>query len=152
MSISSDVLHRWPRSVPILDNGTPLLPPAQICPFYGWSGPSSNTWFPGPTRILSPNGISIGASATVFAGLTSVTTDDKPRYTLSVTIGRIYVRSTAMRPNNNSIKIQSTKCNAYKCLKILNENDSRHVISRANIKGMCGALEHLARPRELIDA
>jgi len=30
-----------------------------------------NTWFPGPTRVLNLNGISIGA--TVFAGLNSVT-------------------------------------------------------------------------------
>jgi len=31
----------------------------------------SNTWFPGPTRFLNPNGISIGSA--VFAELTSVT-------------------------------------------------------------------------------
>jgi len=37
----------------------------------GRSGPPSNTWFPGPTQVLNPNGISIGAA--VFAGLTSVT-------------------------------------------------------------------------------
>jgi len=35
------------------------------------SGPTSNTWFPGSTRILSQNGFSIGSA--VFAGLTSVT-------------------------------------------------------------------------------
>ena len=45
------------------------------CPFpLGGSGPPSNTWFPGPTQILNPNGSSIGAA--VFAGLTSVT--DRP--------------------------------------------------------------------------
>jgi len=38
----------------------------------GGSGPhASNTWFPGPTQVLNPNGSSIGAA--VFAGLTSVT-------------------------------------------------------------------------------
>jgi len=37
----------------------------------GESGPPSNTWFPGPTRVLNPNGILIGSA--VFAGLTSVT-------------------------------------------------------------------------------
>jgi len=49
------------------------------------------------------NGISIGSA--VFAGLTSVAdrqtdrlTDNATRF---VTVGRIYVRSTAMRPNNN---------------------------------------------------
>jgi len=63
-------------------------------------------WFPGPTRILNPNGISIGLA--VFAGLTDVTDrqtetqSDRPtdHATRSVTIGRIYVRSTAMRRNN----------------------------------------------------
>jgi len=53
-----------------------------------------NTCFLGPTRVQIPNGISIGS--TVFAGLTTVT----DHATRSVTIGRIYVRSTAMRPSN----------------------------------------------------
>jgi len=40
--------------------------------FFPWgSGPRSNTWFHRPTRVLNPNGISIGSA--VFAGLTSVT-------------------------------------------------------------------------------
>jgi len=37
----------------------------------GGSGLPSNTWFPGPTQVLNPNGSLIGAA--VFAGLTSVT-------------------------------------------------------------------------------
>jgi len=63
----------------------------------------SNTWFPGPTRLSIPNGISIGSA--VFAGHTIVT--DRPtdrtinHATRSITIGRIYVRSYAMRPNSN---------------------------------------------------
>jgi len=60
------------------------------------SGPQSNTQFPGPTRILNPNGISIGSA--VFAGLTSVTDrqTDRPtdHATRQVTIDRMYVRST----------------------------------------------------------
>jgi len=58
-----------------------------------------------PTRVLNPNGTSIGAA--VFAGLTSVTdrqdrqTDSQTDHaTRSVTIARIYVRSSAMRRNN----------------------------------------------------
>jgi len=39
--------------------------------FYAGSGPQSNTWFPGPTRVLNPNNISIGSA--VFPTLTSVT-------------------------------------------------------------------------------
>jgi len=75
----------------------------KIAPFHGGSGPSANTRFLGPTRVLNPNGISIDAA--VFAGLTSVTDrqTDRPtdHATQAVTIGHIYVRSTAMRPNNN---------------------------------------------------
>ena len=74
-------------------------------------GTPSNTWFLWPTRVLNPNGISIGSA--VFAGLTTVTdrqTDrptDRPR-TRSVTIDRIYVRSAAMRPNNNILRQHGT--------------------------------------------
>jgi len=67
------------------------------------SGPPSSTWFLGPTRVLSPNGISIGAA--VYARLNSVIDQqiDRPtdHATLSETTGRIYVCSTVMRPNNN---------------------------------------------------
>jgi len=51
----------------------------------------SNTWFPGPTRVLNPNNISIGSS--VFAGLTSVTDQLTDHATRSVTIDHIYVCS-----------------------------------------------------------
>jgi len=50
------------------------------------------------THTLNPKGRSIGAA--VFAGLTSVTDRPTDHATRSVRIGRIYVRSTAMRPNN----------------------------------------------------
>jgi len=64
----------------------------------GGSGPPSNTMFPGPTQVLNPTGSSIGSA--VFAGLTSVTDRPTDYATRSVRIGRTYVRSTAMRPNN----------------------------------------------------
>ena len=49
--------------------------PLKLAASHGGSGrPSSNTWFHGTTRVLNPNGISIGSAA--FAGLTSVT--DRP--------------------------------------------------------------------------
>ena len=43
---------------------------------------SSKWWFPGPTRVLNSNGISIGCA--VFAGLTNVTDrqTDRPTDTL----------------------------------------------------------------------
>jgi len=80
----------------------------------GGSGPPCNTWFPGPTQVLNPNGSSIGAA--VFAGLTSVTDrlTDRPtdHATQSVRIGRIYIRSTAMRPkkkgNSNNNELHDT--------------------------------------------
>ena len=69
--------------------------PSQLPLPMGGSGPPSNTWFPGPTRVLNPNGIS---SVVVITQLTNVairptdrTTDHATR---SVTIDRTYVRST----------------------------------------------------------
>jgi len=53
-----------------------------------------------PTRVQIPNDISIGLA--VFAGLTDVTDRPTNHTTRSVTIGRVYVRSTAMRPNSRS--------------------------------------------------
>jgi len=56
-----------------------------------------------PTQVLNSNGISIGSA--VFAGLTSVTDRQTDRQTdhatRSLTIDRIYVRSTAMWSNNH---------------------------------------------------
>ena len=54
---------------------------------------------PRATQVLNPKGSSIAAA--VFAGLTSVTDRPTDHATRSVRIGRIYVRSTAMRPNND---------------------------------------------------
>ena len=77
--------------------------PPQNCPFRWGSGPPSNTWFLGSTRVHNPNGITI--SSAVFAWLTSVTdrqTDrqtDRPRY--SIGNNRPHLRSsTATRLNN----------------------------------------------------
>ena len=70
----------------------------------GGSGPQSNTWFPELTQVLDPNGVAIGSAA--FAELTSMTDRQTDRPTVhatrSVTVGRIYVRSTTMRPDNNN--------------------------------------------------
>jgi len=59
-----------------------------------------------PTPVLNSNGISIGSA--VFTWLTSVT--DRPtdnHATRSVTLGRVYVRSTAIRPEKASLRRQS---------------------------------------------
>jgi len=69
------------------------LSPPQNCPFPWGSGSPCNTWFFRPTQVLNPNGISIASA--VSAWLTSVTDrqadrqTDRPRYTRSVTVGRI---------------------------------------------------------------
>jgi len=70
--------------------------PLKITPSRGISGPPSNTWFPGPTRVLNPNGISMASA--VLAGLISVIdtetdrpTDKQTTLTRLITIGRIYV-------------------------------------------------------------
>jgi len=49
------------------------LSPSKVPLPMGGSGPSSNTWFLGPTRALNQNGISIDAA--VFAGLCDRQTD-----------------------------------------------------------------------------
>jgi len=89
-------LYTWPQSVPILYNGTSLSPSKLPLPI-GGSGPPSNTWFLGPTWVLNPNGISVGA--VIFAGFTCVRDRPTDHATRSVTIGRIYVRSIVMWPN-----------------------------------------------------
>ena len=71
--------------------------PLQIARSHGGSGPPCNTWLLELTRVQSPNGISIGSA--VLAGPWSWQTDHT---TLSVTIGRIYIRSTAMHSNNKN--------------------------------------------------
>jgi len=53
---------------------------------------------PNPNRHLDRFSPFRGAHYTVTDRPT-----DRPRYTRCVTIGRIYVRSTAMQPNNNLI-------------------------------------------------
>ena len=44
-------------------------PPSQNRPFSWGIWTPSNTWFPGPTQVLNPNGISIGSA--VFAQVTA---------------------------------------------------------------------------------
>ena len=61
------------------------------------------------TRVHNPNGISIGSA--IFAGFTIVTYRQTDHATRSVTTGRIYVRSTVMRPN----KIIATVFSCGRC-------------------------------------
>jgi len=108
ISIDSAVLYSSRSSV-LYFRTSRSFPRQKVLLLMRGSGLTSNSWFLGLTRPHNANGISIGS--TVFAGLTSVT--DRPtnrptdHATRSVTIGHIYVRSTAMRPNNNYTEKQS---------------------------------------------
>ena len=55
--------------------------PIKIAPSRGVSGPPSNTWFPGPTGVLNPNGISIGSAVFAAIELTNVTDRHTDRQT-----------------------------------------------------------------------
>jgi len=107
--------------------------PFPLCPFpWGiWILDPSNIWFPGPTRVLNPNGISIGAA--VFGGLTSVTdrqTDRQIHATRSVTIGRIYVSSTVMRPNKKVDVFCRTVCILTQCVyTVFHKNHGSELMS-----------------------
>jgi len=54
-SIGSAVLAKLTAESPYTYNGL-VFPPKLPLPM-GISGPLSNTWFPGPTRVLNPNAI-----------------------------------------------------------------------------------------------
>ena len=88
------------QRVSILYNGPPL-PRLKIAPLREGSGPPSNTWFLGPTRVHLPNGISIGSA--VLQGSPSLQTErqtDRPHY--SVSNNRPHLRSTEMRTKNHT--------------------------------------------------
>jgi len=94
ISISSAVFAQMTMECPYTLQWDVPSPPKNCLIPWGDLDPPSNTWFPGPTWVLKPNGISIGSS--VFAGLTSVTDWPTGQTTQSVTTDRIYVRSTAI--------------------------------------------------------
>jgi len=117
ISIGSTVFAQLTAKGSILYNGFHF---PQNCAFPWGIWTPSNTWFPRPTRVLNLNGVLIGSS--ILAGLTTAKdrqTDretDRPRFSAGNSIGRIYVRSTATRPNNNVGTRTQHKCkdNLYK--------------------------------------
>ena len=70
ITIGSPVFPQMPAECPYTLQWASLSP-SKLPLSLGRSGSPSNTWFPGPTRVLNPNSISVGLAA--FAGLTSVT-------------------------------------------------------------------------------
>jgi len=61
-STRSAILAQLTAESPYTYNGLFFSPPKKIAPCHGGSGPPSNIWFPVPTRVLNPNGISILSS------------------------------------------------------------------------------------------
>jgi len=95
-------LHRWPQSVPILYNGSPVSSSKLPLAMGIWT-----PWFLGPTCVLNPNDNSIDAtvlreSLVWLTGMTERPTQ-RPYSTRSVTIDRMYICSTATRLNNAQI-------------------------------------------------
>ena len=89
--------HSSQQEVPIHDNGPPLSP--VNCPFVWGSGPHLIHGSLGLSKSITQMA---SQSVQPLAGLTIVTDHDTP----SVTIGCIYVCSTAMWPNNADDDIQ----------------------------------------------
>jgi len=99
ISIGSAVLAQMTAEYTCFTMGRPY--PPQNCPLpSGDLDPNliHGCWFPGPTRVLNPNGISIGSP--IIAGLTSVTDIPTDQATQSVTIDNIQVHS--MRSNKDT--------------------------------------------------
>jgi len=102
------LLHNSGQSVPILYNGPPphsKLPlsmsfPVKIVVSHGTIWTPSNTWFLGHTRVLNPNGISIGSA--VLSEPTTVTDrqTDNPFY--SVCNNRPHQRTSYCDAANNT--------------------------------------------------
>ena len=86
-------LHRWPHSVHILYNGTPL--PFMISHYHKGSGPDLIHGFLGHPSP-NPNGISIG-SAVLYGSLVWQTDRPTDQATRSVAIDHIYVGYVVLR-------------------------------------------------------
>jgi len=97
---SNETVQLFPQITLIITRGQSTLGGSIVFSRWRQFAPPSITRFLGPTRLSTPNGISIGSA--VFARLTIVTDRQTDHVTPSVTIGCICVHSTAMRPNNNA--------------------------------------------------
>jgi len=104
ISIGSAVFAQMTAVSLYFTMGRPI--PPQNCPF-PWG-----TWTPSNTRFLGPTESSIQRHLDRFGRLCGAHYCDRPtnrqtdrstdHATLSVTIGRIYLCNTVMRPNNNT--------------------------------------------------
>jgi len=92
ISIGSAIFAEMTVCVRILHNGTPL--PQKIAPFHRGIWTPSKTRFPGLTRVLNANSISIGSAVLQGSLVWQTSLTDRPtdHATRSVTTGRKYVR------------------------------------------------------------
>ena len=121
-----------------------ILNEIKNCPFPWGCGPPSNTWFLWPTRAHNPNGILIGSA--VFAGLITVTDRQTDHATRSVTIGRIYVRSAAMRLNNVVHRSGRTSVTSY---KLLNRPTAGWYQSLCSVESYSTFVDHAQKDRHV---
>jgi len=68
--------------------------------------PPSNTWFPGTTQVHTPDGISMFSR--FYRAQDCDRQTDRQTTLYFVTVGRMYLRSSEMRPNNNLCNIVAT--------------------------------------------
>jgi len=77
----------------------------------------SNTWLLGSTRVLNPNGISIGSA--IVAGLTvTYRPTDRPHYSVGNNRQHLgYLRSTSMKSNNSTVTVSDGGRKLYELCK-----------------------------------
>jgi len=92
------ILQGSEQSIPILYRGPPPSP--QNCQFLWGSGHLSTRWFLKPTRAHSSNGILVVKPFCRVHDCDSVTDRLTDYATQSITIGSIYIHSTAMQRSN----------------------------------------------------
>jgi len=91
-----DRFNRFCTDVPLLYNGPPLLPSKLLFPMGMWT--ASNTWLMVPWAMGPPQSTTTTASRSVQPFLQGLLDHS----TRSVTIGHIYICSTAMQPNTTT--------------------------------------------------
>jgi len=92
--------------------------PPQNCPIpWGYSEPLSNTWFPGPTQVVNPNGISIGSAvfAVAIVHSTMHTHMNKPNSSLDLVLSH-WAHFTVLR-----------FIFVYVCIFCMTDHDTRSV-------------------------
>ena len=132
ISIGSAVFAQLTAECPYtLQWASPSL--LKTVPPYRRSEPPSNIWFLRPTWALNPSSISIDWA--IFVGLATVTDWQTDQQTQLVTVGCVYIHSTAMRHNNNNSFVVPDICSTdtLPCRTALHYRTQRTSCSNQNI-------------------